>query len=906
MKKSLTITLLILAISLFATVGFARQEAQIQYVPINNSTALERAGRGYGWIEQASGFTTPSRGLHYMCAVDSNIVWASAYDGSGGGAIIQEFTKTTNGGELWTPGVVNNASGLELSMIFALDANTAWVPMYRSSGTNPQGIYKTTDGGLTWIRQTSAIYDYALGAFPNIVHFWNENEGWCQGDPVDDYYEMYTTTDGGANWNRVPSRNIPAPLTGEFGIVGYYDVVGDTIWCGTNKGRVFKSTDRGHLWTVCNPVGSLTYVNIWFKDSMNGLLQDKGAATTGTLYETSDGGVNWTLVSHTGTVYYNDISYVPGTDNMYVSTGADYQTPGATGASYSLDGGHSWTIYAGTEGTQFLATDWANDKCGYAGGFNADQFTGGMFKYTYISAPVLPPENLTAEALPDLTVELNWSPPPSGLEGWIRWDNGTNAGSIGLTAPGEWDVASRFSSTYMLPYVGGQITKVQFFPTSPDSTTYTIYIWSGLMASTVETTEPVISPTIDDWNEIILTTPVEIEEGNEYWIGYHMNQLAIGQPNGYPAGYDSGPAQNGLWANLDGWTDISLPPFNFNYNWNIAGYIESTDGKTVTLGYHKDITEYKIYHSLTSGEPYDYVASVPATDTTYIHQEPATGTTNYYVVTAMYGIDESGYSNEASAYVEITTAVELAYDDGTAESGYCAGAVMNYLAVRITPPCYPVKLIRLKYYLTTINQQLILQVWDDDGTDGLPGTQLLDPVLFVPISDLVENDWTVITIPDDYNIVINDGDFYIGWIEPSSSSLIGVDENGPSFDRSYQYTGGTWFDYTAGIPQNIMMRAVVDTSMASIDEPPISQNDYLFQNYPNPVKNSTIIKYNIAGNRNRKVKIEIYNIIGQLIDTVYGKDGEAVWYPKDLANGIYFYKLKTATFSETKKMVLMR
>ena len=80
----------------------------------------------------------------------------------------------------------------------------------------------------------------------------------------------------------------------------------------------------------------------------------------------------------------------------------------------------------------------------------------------------------------------------------------------------------------------------------------------------------------------------------------------------------------------------------------------------------------------------------------------------------------------------------------------------------------------------------------------------------------------------------------------------------------------------------------------------------LSQNYPNPVKNSTVIKYNIAGNRNRKVKIEIYNIIGQLIDTVYGKDGEAVWYPKDLSNGIYFYKLKTATFSETKKMLLMR
>ncbi len=45
--------------------------------------------------------------------------------------------------------------------------------------------------------------------------------------------------------------NIPAPASSvEYGVVGYYDVVGDTVWFGTQDatlgGRVFKSIDRGY------------------------------------------------------------------------------------------------------------------------------------------------------------------------------------------------------------------------------------------------------------------------------------------------------------------------------------------------------------------------------------------------------------------------------------------------------------------------------------------------------------------------------------------------------------------------------------------------------------------------------------------------------------------------------------
>jgi len=81
---------------------------------------------------------------------------------------------------------------------------------------------------------------------------------------------------------------------------------------------------------------------------------------------------------------------------------------------------------------------------------------------------------------------------------------------------------------------------------------------------------------------------------------------------------------------------------------------------------------------------------------------------------------------------------------------------------------------------------------------------------------------------------------------------------------------------------------------------------YLRQNSPNPFKNETTIQYNLKGAPHNNIEINIYNVLGQLVDTVEGKDGEAVWNPKGLSSGIYLYKLTTDNFSEVKKMVIIK
>ena len=44
--------------------------------------------------------------------VNNQVAWVAAYDGSGNGAAVEDFSKTVNGGTTWTPGTVNNATGL--------------------------------------------------------------------------------------------------------------------------------------------------------------------------------------------------------------------------------------------------------------------------------------------------------------------------------------------------------------------------------------------------------------------------------------------------------------------------------------------------------------------------------------------------------------------------------------------------------------------------------------------------------------------------------------------------------------------------------------------------------------------------------------------------------------------------
>ena len=327
------------------------------------------------WTEAATGFATPARSLNSISIVNANVIWANAFDNANQLApiyLVKEYTRSIDGGNTWTAGSINlgpNSTDMGSSSITAASATTAWISV-SPGATNTGGIWKTIDGGTNWTKQPTALFDSADSY---------ANNGIAQGDPEGGEFEIYTTSDGGTTWNRVPGANIPnpSPIGAEFGYFNRYTVSGNTIWFGTDQGRIFKSSDKGLTWTVnLIPTPSVDFAldRFTFSNANKGLLMLYSSAT---LYSTSDGGATWTLVPKTGNLFNTNIAYIPGTSKVISSA---YANP--LGSSFSLNDGLTWV----TMDTGIFRGELAflNDTFGFSAGMNTNATTGGISKFTGI------------------------------------------------------------------------------------------------------------------------------------------------------------------------------------------------------------------------------------------------------------------------------------------------------------------------------------------------------------------------------------------------------------------------------------------------------------------------------------------------------------------------------------------
>lgn len=365
----------------------------------------------YGnWIVQNSGFAQVSRGINHISIVDANTVWATAYDGSGAAANVQQFTKTTDGGNTWVPGNINvGNTGLGIAMIKAISTTTAWLAAFPNAAGQLGGIWKTTNGGATWTKQVTAVFNNSA-SFTNVVHFWDANEGVCMGDPINGEFEIYRSVNGGTNWTLVTGANIPNPLAGEYGYTRQIECVGNSVWFTTNMGRIYHSTNKGVSWNVyTSPIndfgGTAMSGNLSFSSASNGLIVN----VNGVIYKSINAGSTWTQVTSTGPVFANGLCAVEGT-NVVFTTGA--ATTGS-GSSYSLDGGINWV---GIDNAQHLYCEFINPSIGWSGWFNTSATQNGMWKWNNLSSP--------------LNVQFNGNPTTVCVNTPVQFSDQTTGGTI--------------------------------------------------------------------------------------------------------------------------------------------------------------------------------------------------------------------------------------------------------------------------------------------------------------------------------------------------------------------------------------------------------------------------------------------------------------------------------------------
>ncbi|KUG25939.1 hypothetical protein ASZ90_004230 [hydrocarbon metagenome] len=93
------------------------------------------------------------------------------------------------------------------------------------------------------------------------------------------------------------------------------------------------------------------------------------------------------------------------------------------------------------------------------------------------------------------------------------------------------------------------------------------------------------------------------------------------------------------------------------------------------------------------------------------------------------------------------------------------------------------------------------------------------------------------------------------------------------------------------------------------DDSPKPDDFFLFQNYPNPFNPESIIKIQIAERTNTVLKI--FDITGREVQTLLNESIEPGVYEinfdaSDLTSGIYYYRLETDSYNQTRKMILLK
>jgi len=180
-------------------------------------------------------------------AVIGDSLWVS---GSNNSVFVSQ-----DAGKTWQDKSVKHGVKTDFRDIALFDKNTAIVMGVGSAEQSM--LYKTTNGGESW--QLLYQNQDKTGFFDSIA-FWNEQHGLLLGDPIDGFYVVKITKDGGKTWRRIAKNKLPKMLdkeaafaaSGNTLIVGKLSAVNKQgkAWLTTGgfSASVYHSNDFGENW----------------------------------------------------------------------------------------------------------------------------------------------------------------------------------------------------------------------------------------------------------------------------------------------------------------------------------------------------------------------------------------------------------------------------------------------------------------------------------------------------------------------------------------------------------------------------------------------------------------------------------------------------------------------------------
>ncbi len=295
--------------------------------------------------------SAPGPSIQDICILPDGLHgWAVGGSGAGG-QVYSCVLRTTDGGANWVPLPFPYPTSVVLCGVDFADALNGWV--VGSAGA----IYATTDGGDTWVRQTSGTARKLTK-----VCFLDALRGWATGGWQDgSSYLVLHTTNGGTNW-----------VNQSFGTTAYS--CEDICFIDALNGWVcgYDNAITPHIHHTKN--GGVSWERQTVPTSGNGNVSSidfasptEGWATTSSLYmspagpilHTTNGGDTWTIQGYTG-LHYNYAVDVRDALHAAIAS-VQILSPASEKVFVTTDGGETWVphtppVLAYTYGVQYVDT----------------------------------------------------------------------------------------------------------------------------------------------------------------------------------------------------------------------------------------------------------------------------------------------------------------------------------------------------------------------------------------------------------------------------------------------------------------------------------------------------------------------------------------------------------------------
>lgn len=338
------------------------------YIGAASGGIFKTTNTGASWVNVFSDAATLWIGDLAIDPSNPQAIWAGTGEANASSQSVRGdgIYKSTNGGETW------QYCGLEESAYFGriivdhANSNRVFAAVCGDlfTPTSHRGIYRTTDGGISWQQvlfvndSTSAIDIVQHPTNPDILYaaMWERMRGLNYRRSFGPGSGIWKSTDGGDNWTELTGGLPQGNGIGRIGLAiapsspsivyAFYDMQDEVA--------VYKTNNSGQLWTRVNDgalQGMSSNFGWYFGQIRVNPTNPEVAYVQGVdLYYTGDGGNSWIQLAG---YFNNDVIHVDH-HAMYIHPTSGRIMEGNDGGMYySDDAGFSWNKMNNLPLTQF-------------------------------------------------------------------------------------------------------------------------------------------------------------------------------------------------------------------------------------------------------------------------------------------------------------------------------------------------------------------------------------------------------------------------------------------------------------------------------------------------------------------------------------------------------------------------